>query len=73
MISKEIVKLQKSFVDLGGCSMSLDKQTQRLVVQLLDVTHSQWLYRNMYVHNATVGMEANTKKRKRYSDSLRIS
>ena len=62
MISKEIVKLQKDFVNLGGCRMSLDKWAQGLVVRLLEVTHGQWLYRNMHVHDATAGMEATARK-----------
>ena len=62
MISNEIVKLQKDFVDLKGCSMLLDKWVQGLVVWLLEVTHSQWLYRNMHVHDTTAGMEATARK-----------
>ena len=53
MISKETVKLQKDCVDLGGCSVLLDKWAQGLVVRLLEVTHGQWLYRNIHVHDAT--------------------
>lgn len=64
MISKKLVKLQKDFVDLRGCSMSLDKWAQGLVVRLLEVTHGQWLYRNMHVHDAIVGMEATARKEK---------
>ena len=62
MISKEIIKLQKDFVDIGGCSMSLDKWAQGLVVRLLEVTHGQWLYMNMHVYDATAGMEAIARK-----------
>ena len=62
MISKEIIKLQKDFVDIGGCSMSLDKWAQGLVVRLLEVTHGQWLYMNMHVHEATTGMEATARR-----------
>ena len=62
MISKEMVKLHKDFVDLGGCSISLGKWAQGLVVRLLGATHGQWLYRNMHVHDATAGMEATTIK-----------
>ena len=62
MISKEIVKLQKDFVDLGGCSVLLDNWAQGLVVRLLEVTHGQWLCRNMHVHDITAGMEATARK-----------
>ena len=42
--------------------MSLDKWAQGLVVRLLEVTHGQWLYRNMHVHDITAGMEATARK-----------
>ena len=41
MISKEIVKLQEDFVNLGGYSMLLDKWAQGLVVWLFEVTPGQ--------------------------------
>ena len=62
IISKETVKLQKDFADLGGYSVSLDKWAQEIVVWLLEVTHGQWLYRNMHVHDATAGTEETTRK-----------
>ena len=62
MILKELVKLQKDFIDLGGCSVSLDQCAQGLVVRLLEVTHGQWLYRNMHVHGATAEMEVTARK-----------
>ena len=62
IILKEIVKLQKDSINLGGCSILLDKWAQGLIVRLLEVKHGQWLYKNMYVHDATVGMEATVRK-----------
>ena len=41
MISKETVELQKDFVDLGGCSVSLDNLAKGLVVWMIEVTHVQ--------------------------------
>ena len=31
-------------------------------MRLLEVTHDQWIYRNMHVHDATAGMEATAIK-----------
>ena len=42
--------------------MSLNKWAQGLVVWLLEVTHGQWLYMNMHVHEATTGMEATARR-----------
>ena len=31
-------------------------------MQLLEVVHGQWLYRNMHVHDSTARMEATARK-----------
>ena len=62
MILKETVKLQQDFIDLGGCSISLDKWAQGLILRLLEITHGQWIYRNMHVYDAIAGMEATARK-----------
>jgi hypothetical protein len=62
MISKEIIPIQEDYVKMGGSMMSIDKWTQGLVTKLLEVTHGQWLYRNVHVHDATAGIEATARK-----------
>ena len=49
-------------MDLGGCTFSIDDWAQGLVVKLLEITHGQWLYRNVQVHNATSGIKATARK-----------
>ena len=62
MISQEIVPIQSDFVEAGGCSISVDAWTRGLVIKLLEVTHGQWLYRNVQVHDAISGLQANARK-----------
>jgi hypothetical protein len=63
MISKEILNLYYSTSwdseeDLPEPSM----WSKGLVVKLLEVTHGQWLYRNVHVHDAISGALATAKK-----------
>ena len=43
MISSEALAIQAECVDLGGCSLSLDKWAKGLAIKLLEATHVQWL------------------------------
>ena len=45
MFTKEMMPIQADYVELGECTLTLDKWVQGLVVKLLEVTHGQWLYR----------------------------
>ena len=62
MFTKEMMPIQADFVELGECTLSLDKWAQGLVVKLLEVTHGQWLYRNVHVHDAVTGAAATARK-----------
>ena len=62
MISKKVVAIQKDFVEAGGCALSLENWTKGLVIKLLEVTHGQWLYRNVVVHDIVGGSEAVKRK-----------
>ena len=62
MISREILPIQADYVELGECSLSLDGWAQGLVIRLLEVTHGQWLYRNLHVHDAVAGVNATARK-----------
>jgi hypothetical protein len=62
MISKEIVAIQcKAEVD-GRCKMTVDNRSAGLVMKLLEVTHGQWLYRNVHVHDIFTGERARMQK-----------
>ena len=62
MVSSEVLKIQRVFVGLGNCTLSLDKWAQGLVTKLLEVTHGQWLYRNIQVHDTVSGLNAVERK-----------
>jgi hypothetical protein len=66
MISKEIVALQQQFYAVNGPQMSLDKWSSGLITQLLEITHSQWLYWNFMVHDPVSGTIAAAKRRRFY-------
>ena len=62
MISRKLVAIQRDFVEAGGCNLSLENWAKRLVIKLLEVTHGQWLYRNVVVHDTVGGLEAVKRK-----------
>ena len=72
IILKEILPIQEDFVDLGQCKLSLKAWAHGLVVKLLEVTHGQWLYLNIHVHDATAGVAA-TARKERYNSSSKTS
>ena len=52
MISKEIMCIQKSYLALSSYHLILESWTTGLITKLLEVTHGQWLYRNVHVHDS---------------------
>ena len=62
MFTKEMIPIQADYVELGECTSTLDKWAQGLVVKLLEVTHGQWLYGNVRVHDAASGVAATARK-----------
>ena len=51
MISSKVLEVQAACVDLGRCTLSLNNWAKGLVVKLMEITHGQWLYINVLVHN----------------------
>ena len=62
MVLSEVLPIQAECVAPGGCSLSLDNWTKGLSTKLLEVTHGQWLYRNMLVHDTVSGLKAVERK-----------
>jgi hypothetical protein len=62
MIAHRIVDIQREFLALRGMTWKLDKWAAGLSIRLLEVTHGQWLYRNVVVHDAVVGSLASIRK-----------
>ena len=62
MISKEIGPIQWRYLTATGSTLSLEKWTIGLITRLLEVTHGQWLYRNVQVHDDVAGVNATLRK-----------
>ena len=50
MLSWELVELQKYALVEAESRLTIDNWAKELVIQLLEITHGQWLYRNVMVH-----------------------
>ncbi len=55
MISLGVVAIQREYLHSQGMIWKLDRWASGLVIKLLEVTHGQWLYRNVVVHDKEVG------------------
>ena len=60
--SVEAVKMQSEAEDAGKCKLTVKMCSAGLVVKLLEVTHGQWLYQNVHVHNIISGKKAMSRK-----------
>ena len=61
MISKEILVIQREYLDLRGIRGTLTTPTswgKGLIVRLIEITHGQWLYQNVHVHETVTGLRA---------------
>ena len=75
MLSKEVVELQKYALVESESRLTVDKWAKELVIQLLEITHGQWLYRNVMVHDSTAGDLATKRKeeiRRALEDQLEL-
>ena len=59
---KEIITLQSEFATLQSMRLSLGRWSSGLITKLLEVTHGQWIYRNLLVHDKLSGVLATEKK-----------
>ena len=62
MISREVFEIQRRSTAEGKQAISLKKWGINLVMKLLEVTHGQWLYRNVRVHDSIAGELASKRK-----------
>ena len=75
MLSKELVELQKYALVEAESRLMVDKWAKELVIRLLEVTHGQWIYRNVLVHDRTSGDLASKRKeeiRRALEDQLEL-
>jgi hypothetical protein len=64
MISTKLLGIQDSYLQVRGSAWSSEKWAMGLIMQLLQVTHGQWIYRCILVHNCTTGTLINQHKAK---------
>jgi len=62
MVSKEICGIQRQHLILEGSSLSVNRWMSGLITKLLEITHGQWLYRNVQVHDDVAGAHATLRK-----------
>ena len=62
MIPKSLIDLQLHFQTIRGSRRTIKSWASGLVIKLLEVTHGQWLYRNVVVHDATAGSLVTQRK-----------
>eukprot|EP00956_Cyclotella_meneghiniana_P010988 scaffold15408_cov41-Cyclotella_meneghiniana.AAC.6 len=48
--------------EAGQCKLTVKSWCAGLVLKLLEVTHGQWLYRNVHVHDRVSGEQAVHRK-----------
>ena len=64
MISKEIIDIQEAYLACTQSTWTIEAWAKGLVVKLLEITHGQWLYRNVHVHDRVTGSRATARKEK---------
>ena len=75
MLSRELVELQKYALAESASRLTVDMWAKELVIRLLEITHGQWLYRNVLVHDKTAGDLVTRRKeeiRKALEDQLEL-
>ena len=55
MVSKDLVEVQRTYLLQQHSSQQASSWISGLITQLLQVTHSQWIYRCVLVHDSTTG------------------
>lgn len=61
-VAQKVVDAQRLFQTISGSRQTIRSWASGLVIKLLEITHGQWLYRNIVVHNAMAGTLATARK-----------
>ncbi len=62
MICSEFQKRQQEYYISVGLTKSGKWWAQNLIIKLLEITHGQWIYRYIQVHDRVTGILATTRK-----------
>ncbi len=64
MICTQVVEVQYTYQMLSGTNWILRSWAMGLMIKLMKVTHRQWLYCNVVVHDSMVGALVTKRKEK---------
>jgi hypothetical protein len=62
MVCREIRVIQTTHMALSGSSTNPEKWMVELITKFIEVTHGQWLYRNIQIHDKVAGTLATIRK-----------
>ena len=62
MICLELRQLQQAYVIDNGLFKTGKRWAEELIIKLIEITHGQWLYRNIQVHDKVTGLKATLRK-----------
>lgn len=62
MVSKEMIRLQLEYAAVGGSRYGIQRWAAGLITKLLEITHGQWIYRNLLVHDRVAGTMVNQRR-----------
>ena len=68
VISKKLVCIYAEHQELTGAGISTEKWASQLVIWLLEVTHGQWVYRNIQVYDEACGSLQTREKEQLQAD-----
>ena len=65
MISKDMLVIQQEYLDLRGDHVTPTTPIywdKGIIVRMIEITHGQWLYQNVHVHDTATGLHATHRK-----------
>ena len=62
MVVKEVAVIQREHLCAIGSAISITRWMAGLIVKLLEITHGQWIYRNLRVHDEVAGELVSKRK-----------
>ena len=72
-ISREILLLQESVLTSSPSPLSIADWTKHFITHLLKISHTQWVFHNVSLHDHTVGYLHDVKRQKVLQEIDRLS
>ena len=64
IISKEVLEIQAEYTAVGTGPIAIDNWAKGMTINLLEIIHSQWLYRKVVVRNVVRCLKVAQRKQK---------